>query len=68
MAKAEKIESKEVPPSERLLLDVQSAAEMLSISVRTLQDLPIAPRKLPGVSKRLYYRADLEAFVRNLGG
>lgn len=57
-----------VPASERLLLDLQSAAEMLSLSPVTLQKLPIPQVKLPAIRRVFYRRADLELYVRSLVG
>ena len=55
-----------VPASERLLLDRQSAADMLSVSIRALDGLPI-PRVRPGGGRTVRYRrCDLEMYVRSL--
>jgi hypothetical protein len=53
-----------VPVSERLLLDEQDAANMLTVSVKTLRKLPI-PRVKIGALVR-YRRLDLDAYVRSL--
>jgi hypothetical protein len=53
-----------VPVSERLLLDEQDAADMLTVSVKTLRKLPI-PRVKIGALVR-YRRLDLDAYVRSL--
>lgn len=63
---APQISAKEVPFSERLLLDTQAAAEMLSLSPRTFEKLPIPRVKIPGVRRTLYRRIDLDVYVRSL--
>lgn len=55
-----------VPHAERLLLDTQSAAEMLSISPNTLEKLPIPRRRIPGVKRTLWRLDDLKEYVRSL--
>ena len=57
-------ESKAVPISERLLLDTQAAAELLSVSPKTLERLPI-PRVKIGALVR-WRRLDLDSYVRSL--
>jgi hypothetical protein len=62
----EKVQPKPVPHAERLLLDEQAAAEMLSISVQTLDKLPILRVNLPGTRCKRYRMVDLESYVRGL--
>lgn len=62
----EEIIEETVPHSDRLLLSAKAAADMLSISQRTLVKLPIRQTRIKGVRKVLWRRADLEDFVRSL--
>lgn len=55
-----------VPPAQRLLLEEQDAADMLSVSVKTLRKLPIPRIKLPGIALIRYRREDLETYSRSL--
>jgi hypothetical protein len=71
MALPERFESEKplreaVPYNVRLMLDQQAAADMLSVSVKTLEKLPILRVKIPGVRRTLYRMVDLEMYVRAL--
>lgn len=60
------MESQHVPFAERLMLDAQSAAEMLSVSVSTLDKLPVIRVTIPGTRCVRYRMVDLEQYVRTL--
>lgn len=62
-----KVRSKAVPASERLLLDTIAAAELLSVTPRALEKLPILRINLPGVKGVRWRKADLEEYVRSFG-
>ena len=62
------IEVKEVPFSERLLLDAPAAADMLSVGVTTLKQLPIKQTRIPGSRIVRWAMEDLEQYVRSLRG
>lgn len=62
----DKVKPEPVPAKERLMLDAQAAAEMLSISVQTLEKLPILRVTLPGTKCVRYRMLDLESYVRGL--
>lgn len=65
-AKHEEFKTDAVPFADRLMLDAQSAAEMLSVSVQTLAKLPILRVTLPGTRCVRYRMIDLEGWVRSL--
>ena len=55
-----------VPAADRLLLTVDQAADLLSVSPQTLEKLPIKRWTLPGVRAIRYRRKDLEQYVSDL--
>ena len=60
-----------IPPQERILLSEEDACTMFSLSRPTFRDFVAAgylhPVELPGgIRRRLYRRADLEAFAAKL--
>lgn len=59
-------ETAKVPFSDRLLLDTQAAAEMLSVSTKVLDKLPIPRIRIEGIRRVLWRRSDLEDYVRSL--
>lgn len=63
---AVKVRPEPVPYGERLMLDAQAAADMLSISTQTLEKLPILRVTLPGTRCVRYRMIDLEMYVRGL--
>ena len=59
---ASKVEK--VPHEQRLMLEAAAAAEMLSISVQTLEKLPILRVTLPGTRCVRYPMEELKRYVR----
>lgn len=55
-----------VPFKDRLLLDTPAAAKMLSVSVSTLEKLPIDRRPIPGTRCVRWKMEDLERYVREM--
>jgi uncharacterized protein YbbK (DUF523 family) len=64
--RASKLKATPVPFEERLLLDTQAAAEMLSVCPKTLEKLPIPRVRLGTVKGVRWRKTDLEMFVRSL--
>jgi hypothetical protein len=53
-----------VPHADRLLLDTKAAADLLSVSEKTLERLPIPRVKVNALTR--WRRCDLDDYVRSL--
>jgi hypothetical protein len=60
------VESPRVSVSEKLLLKDWEAAELLSVSIGTLNKLPIPRIKIEGTTSIRWKRADLDDYVKGL--
>ncbi len=64
LVQQEKIQPLSVPYGDRLLLDTKAAADMLTVSEKTLERLPIPRVKVNSLTR--WRRCDLEMYVRSL--